>query len=221
MLAISGACSVVLLVSGAFYFRRMEKNIRGRGVKMKRRRNPGPGIGQTVSYRRSPDAGANMQDTSSTSSARRFARRPACCRGTLPAPRDWMKFCGRCGTSPSRCAVARPWASSGAMAPARARCSRSCRASPSQPGRCELHGRVGSLLEVGTGFHPELTGRENIYLSGAILGMSRTEIDAELRRDRRLRRDREDSSTPRSSTTRAACTCAWRSPSPLTSSPKS
>ena len=44
-------------------------------------------------------------------------------------------------------------------------------------GRIELHGRVGSLLEVGTGFHPELTGRENIYLNGAILGMTRREID--------------------------------------------
>jgi ABC-type polysaccharide/polyol phosphate transport system ATPase subunit len=44
-------------------------------------------------------------------------------------------------------------------------------------GFAEIHGRVGSLLEVGTGFHPELTGRENIYLSGAILGMRKREID--------------------------------------------
>ena len=43
-------------------------------------------------------------------------------------------------------------------------------------GRAEIHGRVGSLLEVGTGFHQELTGRQNVYLSGAILGMRRTEI---------------------------------------------
>jgi lipopolysaccharide transport system ATP-binding protein len=47
-------------------------------------------------------------------------------------------------------------------------------------GRAEIRGRVGSLLEVGTGFHPELTGRENIYLNGAILGMKRKEIQFKL-----------------------------------------
>jgi homopolymeric O-antigen transport system ATP-binding protein len=47
-------------------------------------------------------------------------------------------------------------------------------------GRVEIRGRVGSLLEVGTGFHPELTGRENIYLNGAILGMKRREIQQKL-----------------------------------------
>src|SRR5262249_560161 len=47
-------------------------------------------------------------------------------------------------------------------------------------GCVELRGRVGSLLEVGTGFHPELTGRENIYLNGVILGMTRREINRKL-----------------------------------------
>jgi len=44
-------------------------------------------------------------------------------------------------------------------------------------GYAEIHGRMGSLLEVGTGFHPELTGRDNIYLNGAILGMKKAEIE--------------------------------------------
>ena len=44
-------------------------------------------------------------------------------------------------------------------------------------GRAVVHGRVGSLLEVGTGFHPELTGRDNVYLNGTILGMKKAEID--------------------------------------------
>ncbi|MGZ4314353.1 MAG: ABC transporter ATP-binding protein [Gaiellaceae bacterium] len=47
-------------------------------------------------------------------------------------------------------------------------------------GRAEIRGRVGSLLEVGTGFHPELTGRENVFLNGSVLGMKRREISRKL-----------------------------------------
>ena len=55
-----------------------------------------------------------------------------------------------------------------------------CRITPPTRGSIEIHGRVGSLLEVGTGFHPELTGLENIYLNGTILGMRKKEIDKKL-----------------------------------------
>lgn len=54
------------------------------------------------------------------------------------------------------------------------------RITPPTRGRAVINGRVGSLLEVGTGFHAELTGRENIFLNGAILGMSRKEIQSKL-----------------------------------------
>lgn len=47
-------------------------------------------------------------------------------------------------------------------------------------GKVEIHGRVASLLEVGKGFHPELSGRENIYMNGTILGMTRRKIDFKL-----------------------------------------
>ncbi len=52
-----------------------------------------------------------------------------------------------------------------------------CRITEPTSGQAIVNGRVASLLEVGTGFHPELTGRENVYLNGTILGMSKTEID--------------------------------------------
>ena len=52
------------------------------------------------------------------------------------------------------------------------------RITPPTAGKITIQGRMVSMLEVGTGFHPELTGRENVYLNGAILGLSRREIDA-------------------------------------------
>ena len=52
------------------------------------------------------------------------------------------------------------------------------RVTPPTEGEIIMHGRVASLLEVGTGFHPELTGQENIYLNGSILGMSKKEVDS-------------------------------------------
>ena len=71
-------------------------------------------------------------------------------------------------------------------------------------GRCEVRGRVGALIEVAAGFHPDLTGRENVFLQGAIMGMKRAEIARQVRRDRRVRRRRASSSTRRSSAIRPA-----------------
>ena len=52
-----------------------------------------------------------------------------------------------------------------------------CKITDPTTGYAEIRGKVSSLLEVGTGFHPELTGRENIYLNGTILGMTKKEVD--------------------------------------------
>ena len=55
-----------------------------------------------------------------------------------------------------------------------------CRVTAPTEGEIDLYGRIASMLEVGTGFHREMTGRENIYMNGAILGMTRAEIDAKM-----------------------------------------
>ena len=65
------------------------------------------------------------------------------------------------------------------------------RITPPTRGHIDIRGTVGSLLEVGTGFHPELTGLENVYLNGAILGMSTREHQATVGGDPRLRRSRQ------------------------------
>ncbi len=55
-----------------------------------------------------------------------------------------------------------------------------CRVTAPTAGEIDIHGRISSMLEVGTGFHGEMTGRENVYLNGAILGMTKAEIDAKM-----------------------------------------
>ncbi len=88
-------------------------------------------------------------------------------------------------------------------------------------GRAEIRGRVGSLLEVGTGFHPELTGRENIFLNGAILGMRRFEIRQKIRSKSCPSPRWKNSSTRPSSDTRPECTSASPSPWPPISTQRS
>ena len=87
-------------------------------------------------------------------------------------------------------------------------------------GRSIVRGRVGALIELAAGFHPDLTGRENVYLQGAIMGMRRREIE------RRFTRSSSSpasatSSTRRSSAIRAACRRVSASPSRRTSTPRS
>ena len=71
-----------------------------------------------------------------------------------------------------------------------------------EKGAITVNRRMSALLELGSGFHPELTGRENVYLNGAILGLSKKDIDRAVRRDRAIRRASSASSTRRSRTTR-------------------
>ncbi len=83
-------------------------------------------------------------------------------------------------------------------------------------GRIELYGRVGSLLEVGTGFHPELTGRENIYLNGAILGMRKSEINRQFDAIVDFAGVEKISRHTGEAFIAVGCTCDWPLPSPHT-----
>lgn len=80
-------------------------------------------------------------------------------------------------------------------------------------GEAFLNGRVGSLLEVGTGFHPELTGRENIFMSGTIQGMKRAEIIRKFDEIVAFFQRSNSFWTPPSSGTRQACLSGWPLPS--------
>ena len=94
---------------------------------------------------------------------------------------------GLSAMSRSRCPRAKCWASSARNGAGKSTLLRILtRITTPTSGRAEIRGRVGSLLEVGTGFHPELTGRENVFLNGSVLGMKRQEIQTQVRRDRRV-----------------------------------
>ena len=83
---------------------------------------------------------------------------------------------GHCATSSFPSNPEKSLALSGAMVRQKHTVENFARIVTPTQGRVGVRGRVGSLLEVGTGFHPELTGRENVFLNGAILGMPRAEI---------------------------------------------
>ena len=85
-------------------------------------------------------------------------------------------------------------------------------------GRIVLNGHVAALIEVGSGFHPELTGRENVFLSGSLLGMRRKRDRRQARRASSSSPASSGSSTRRSSGIRRACMCGSASRSPRISS---
>ena len=128
---------------------------------------------QALPHRPAPVAATGRCETRSRTPAADCHR-----KGAQAARRGDLGAQGRLASRSSR---ARCSASSAATARASRRCCKLLtRITTPTRGQAVIRGRVGSLLEVGTGFHPELTGRENIYLNGAILGMRRREITRKL-----------------------------------------
>ena len=174
MTAVSVAAAVTLLLSGAYYFRRMEKT-----------------FGDVVQYM--SDLAIRVQNLGKRyrigGKQERYKRFTETVMDTLSAPIRRLRSLGK-PTPPEEIIwalkdvsfevkrgevvgmIGRNGAGKTTLLKVLSRITEP------KESRAEIRGRVGSLLEVGTGFHPELTGRDNIYLNGAILGMPRAEIDA-------------------------------------------
>jgi lipopolysaccharide transport system ATP-binding protein len=88
-------------------------------------------------------------------------------------------------------------------------------------GRIDVHGRIGALLDLSAGFHPELTGRENAILAGILNGLTRKASAGAHGRDRRVRGRSKTRSTIRSGRSAPACRCGWDSRSRCIRSPTS
>ena len=200
--------------AGFVWFRRMERTLRGSRMTSPIVEARGVGKEYRLGARGGYRTPARCVSITSVTRAGALAARRTRRRGEPFWALDDVSFDIAAGRGAS--------ASSAATAPARARCSRSCRASP-QPTRGEmrLRGRVAALLEVGHRLPPR-ADRPREHLPERRDPRDDARRDPPIvRRDRRLRRGRASSSTRRSSATRAACTCGSRSPSPRTCGPRS